>query len=192
MRREPASWPAGATLAVLGLVSGMLSAVWGTQEFSVSSYLQPVADVFALAPELLPIGVFFGGALALGMWHLNGRLLAVPVVLIVTMYAWSAAIQVAIRTQRHADDDPHLLAASLGAGAVGAGITHLGCAIFAPGLRRLSRVAATVIAGALAGLFLYLTQRKYLSDGWLYLVWQPVVAGAIGAGMTRRSHAPPG
>jgi hypothetical protein len=173
-------------LAALGLVSGALSATWGTQAYTGAPYLQSIARVFALAPELVPIGAFFATAIAVGMWWFSGRLLAVPVVIVVTMYAWSAAIQVAIRTQRHADDDPHLLAASLGAGAVGAGITHLGCAIFASGLRRPASGAATVIVGALAGLFLYLTQRGHVGESWLYLVWQPAVAGVIGAGMSER------
>lgn len=167
----------------MGLASGALSAAWGTQTYIGAGYLERIANVFVLAPELLPIGLLFGGALGIGIWRVTDRLMAIPVVVIVTVYAWSAAIQVAIRTQRHADDDPHLLAASLGAGAVGAGITHVGCAIFAPGLRRPMRLLATVVVGAVAGLLLYASQRKYVSENWLYLIWQPAVAGTIGAGM---------
>jgi hypothetical protein len=104
------------------------------------------------------------------------------------MYAWSAAIQVAIRTQRHVDDDPHLIAASLGAGAVGAGITHLGCAVFARELRRPMRIALTVAVGAVAGMLLYLGQRKYIDERLLYLIWQPAVAFAIGMGLSDRDR----
>jgi hypothetical protein len=170
----------------LGLLSGLLSAAWGAQNYVRADYLERVANVFALVPELLPIGAFFGAALAAGIVKFSGRLLALPIVFVVTVYAWSAAIQVAIRTQRHVDDDPHLIAASLGAGAVGAGITHLGCAIFAPSLRRPARILATVIVGASAGVLLYASQRKFVSESWLYVVWQPAVAGMIGAGLDLR------
>lgn len=185
-------WSPPVTLAGLGLVSGLLSAAWGTQTYMGAYYLEPVAKVFALVPDLLPVGVLFGGAMALGVWWFSGRLLCLPVVVVVTIYAWSAAVQVAIRTQRHVDDDPHLLAASLGAGAVGAGITHLGCAIFASGLRRPARVLVTIAIGALAGLLLYASQRKYVGESWLYMIWQPAVAAAIGAGMSPNRQAQPG
>jgi hypothetical protein len=176
----------------LGLLSGLLSAAWGAQNYVRADYLERVANVFALVPELLPIGAFFGAALAAGIVKFSGRLLALPIVFVVTVYAWSAAIQVAIRTQRHVDDDPHLIAASLGAGAVGAGITHLGCAIFAPSLRRPARILATVIVGASAGVLLYASQRKFVSESWLYVVWQPAVAGMIGAGLLKPGgKAPP-
>jgi hypothetical protein len=45
------------------------------------------------------------------------------------------------------------------------------------------RALATVVVGAVAGLLLYASQRKYVSEQWLYLIWQPAVAGTIGAGM---------
>lgn len=174
-----------AILTALGLFSGLLSAAWGAQTYIRADYLERIANIFALVPELLPIGAFFGAALAVGIWTFSGRLLALPVVVVVTLYAWSAAIQVAIRTQRHVDDDPHLIAASLGAGAVGAGITHLGCAIFAPNLRRPARMLATVAVGALAGMLLYASQRKFIGESWLYVIWQPAVAGMIGAGLSK-------
>ena len=79
--------------------------------------------------------------------------------------------------------DPHLIAASLAAGAVGAGITHAGCAIFAPGLRRPARIAATCIVGALAGLLLYAGQRKWMDERLLFVIWQPAVAFCIGLGL---------
>jgi hypothetical protein len=174
------------SMAGLGLISGILSVTWGMSDPG-SSWLQPLANVFGLSPELVPIGFFFGAVVALSMWRWTGSVLAVPVMLIVTMYAWSAAIQVAIRTQRHVDDDPHLIAASLGAGAVGAGITHLGCAVFARELRRPMRILTTIVVGAVAGLLLYLSQRKYVDDRVLYLVWQPAVAFAIGMGLASRA-----
>jgi hypothetical protein len=175
------------SMAGLGLISGILSVTWGMSDPG-SGWLQPLASVFGLTPELLPIGFFFGAVVALSLWRWTGSLLSIPVMLVVTMYAWSAAIQVAIRTQRHVDDDPHLIAASLGAGAVGAGITHLGCALFARELRRPVRILTTIAVGAAAGMLLYLSQRKYADERLLYLIWQPVVAFAIGMGLTRRAE----
>jgi hypothetical protein len=136
----------------------------------------------------MPIGFFFGAAVACGIWMWTGSLWSVPVLLVTTMYAWSAAIQVAIRLQRNAGDDPHLIAASLGAGAVGAGLTHLGCALFAPGLRRPARVTVTCIVGALAGMLFYLGERMYVDGRLLYLLWQPAVAFCIGMGLAGRDR----
>lgn len=172
------------TMAGLGLVSGLLSATVG-QDLE-PGWLKPVAPLFFLDVGPMPIGFFFGAAVALGILVWTGILWSVPVLLITTMYAWSAAIQVAIRLQRNAGDDPHLIAASLGAGAVGAGLTHLGCALFAPGLRRPARIAVTCIAGALAGMLFYLGERKFIDGRLLYLVWQPAVAFCIGMGLLGR------
>jgi hypothetical protein len=118
----------------------------------------------------------------------TGNVWTVPVLLVTTMYAWSAAIQVAIRLQRNAGDDPHLIAASLGAGAVGAGLTHLGCAIFSAELRRPMRILVTCAVGALAGMLFYLGERKLIDERLLFVVWQPAVAFCIGLGLAGRSE----
>jgi hypothetical protein len=175
-RRRPALAMAG-----LGLLSGLLSATVGLEH--ELAWLKPVAMIFFLDAGPLPIGFFFGAAVALGAWMATGNAWALPVVPVATMYAWSAAIQVAIRLQRNVDDDPHLVAASLAAGAIGAVITHLGCAIFAPGLRRPARIAVTCAVGALAGLLLYAGQRKWVDERLLFIVWQPAVAFCIGLGL---------
>jgi hypothetical protein len=175
-------------LGALGLISGIVSAMWG-MEISGLEWLQPVASLFGLAPDVLPIGVYFGLAIALGIWSYTGRLIAIPILLVTTMYAWSAAIQVAIRLQRNAGDDPHLIAASLGAGAVGAGLTHLGCAIIAPSLRRPARIAMTCVVGAAAGMLFYLGERKFVDERLLFLVWQPAVAFTIGTALTAQKHS---
>ena len=173
-------------MAGLGLLSGILSATVG-QDLELG-WLKPVAPIFFLDVGPMPVGLFFGAAVALGIWMWTGNLWSVPVLLVTTMYAWSAAIQVAIRLQRNAGDDPHLIAASLGAGAVGAGLTHLGCALFAPGLRRPARIAVTCVVGALAGMLFYLGERQYIDGRLLYLVWQPAVAFCIGMGLARRER----
>jgi hypothetical protein len=169
------------TMAGLGLVSGILSAAFG-QDLEIG-LLKPVAPLFFLDVGPMPIGFFFGAAVAFGIWWWTRNPWSVPVLLVTTMYAWSAAIQAAIRLQRNADDDPHLIAASLGAGAVGAGLTHLGCALFSRELRRPMRIAVTCGVGALAGMLFYLGQRKLIDERLLYLVWQPAVAFCIGMGL---------
>jgi hypothetical protein len=176
---------AAPTLAALGAVSGLLS---GTVGYSLElEWLRPVAMVFLLDAGPVPIGVFFGIAIALGVWMGTRNPWALPVMPVVVMYAWSGAIQVAIRLQRNADDDPHLIAASLAAGALGAGLTHLGAAIFAPQLRRLRWIALTCIVGALAGLLLFAGQRKWVDERLLFMIWQPAVAFCIGLGLGRRT-----
>jgi hypothetical protein len=167
-------------MTALGLVSGALS--------TRPEWTRPLAAGLGIAPELLPVllvGLCFGLAMGIGLWLSTARLWAVPVVLVATLIAWGAAIQLGIRLQRTADDDPHLIAASLVAGAVGAGITHLGCAAFSSALRRRVWIALTCLVGAAAGMLLYLSQRKYVDEWLLYAVWQPAVAFAIGLGLSR-------
>lgn len=171
------------TMAGLGLVSGVLSATVG-YDLEIG-WLKPVAPLFFLDVGPMPIGFFFGAAMAFGMWWRTRSPWSVPVLLVTTMYAWSAAIQIAIRLQRNIDDDPHLIAASLAAGVVGAGLTHLGCALFSRELRRPMRIAVTCGVGALAGMLFYLGQRKFIDERLLFVVWQPAVAFCIGMGLER-------
>jgi hypothetical protein len=172
-------------MAGLGLISGLLSATAG---FDLElAWLRPVGALFFLDAGPVPIGVLYGVAIGLGAWLATGSGWALPLLPVVTLYAWSAAIQVAIRLQRTVDDDPHLIAASLAAGAVGAGITHAGCAILAPELRRPARIAVTCVVGALAGLLLYMGQRKWIDERVLFIVWQPAVALCIGLGLKERA-----
>ena len=88
----------------------------------------------------------------------------------------------------------HLIAGSLAAGAVGAGITHLGCAVFAVDLRRPPwRIALTCAVGAVSGMLFYLGERKILDERLLFFLWQPAVAFAIGLGLPRqKARAPEG
>ena len=60
LRQRPAD-----VLAALGLVSGLLSGFWGAGlELPV---LQPLATLFALDAAMLPIGFFYGVAMAIGI-----------------------------------------------------------------------------------------------------------------------------
>jgi hypothetical protein len=167
----------------LGLTSGILSATIGYD--LELPWLKPVAPIFFLDVGPMPIGFFFGAAVAFGLWMWSGHLWAVPVILVTTMYAWSAAIQLAIRIQRNAGDDPHLIAASLAAGFVGAALTHVGCALFARELRRPARIGLTAFVGASAGLLFYAGERQLIDSRLLFVVWQPLVAACIGAGLGR-------
>ncbi|HEX5998673.1 MAG TPA: hypothetical protein VFZ16_04640 [Hyphomicrobiaceae bacterium] len=176
-------------MAVLGLIAGGLSAAIG---FDLEpTWLKPVGKLFFMDAGPVPIGLFFGAAIGLGLWHWTRNWWALPVLAVTTMYAWSAALQLAIRLQRNVDDDPHLLAASLAAGAAGAGLTHLGCSLFAPELRRIPAVALTCIVGAAAGLLLFLGQRKIIDERLLFLIWQPAAAFAIGSGLGQERQQSP-
>jgi hypothetical protein len=179
------SRPAG-TLAALGLLSGFLSAGWG-QTYDLEM-LQPLAMVFLLAPGALPMGFFFGTALGIGMALWARKPWIAIAVLITTMYAWSAAVHTAVRLQRNRGDDAHLIVASLCAGALGAGLSHLGCSLFAVELRRPWRIALTGTAGALLGMLFYMGERKIVDERLLYLVWQPAIAFCIGLGLPRQSR----
>lgn len=173
-------------MAGLGLVSGVLSATVGYDVEIV--WLKPVAPLFFLDVGPMPVGFFFGAAVAFGIWWWTRNPWSVPVLLVTTMYAWSAAIQIAIRLQRNVDDDPHLIAASLAAGAVGAGLTHAGCALFSRGLRQPMRIAVTCGVGALFGLLFFFGQRKFIDERLLFVVWQPVVAFCIGMALAERNR----
>lgn len=171
-------------MAALGLVSGLLSALAFDSE---PTWLAPVGRVFFLEPGPTLIGIYYGVAVALGIWSRAGNNWALPVLLVTTMYAWSAAIQTAIRTQRNTGDDLNLILASLAAGAVGAGLTHLGCALFETELRRPWRIALSCAVGAIAGLLFYLGERKFIDERLLFVVWQPAVSFCIGLGLARRA-----
>jgi hypothetical protein len=173
-------------LGGLGLLSGLCSAAFGLD--LELQWLKPVASVFFLEVGGVPVGLFFAVAMGLGMALLTGKPWAFPAVVVATMYAWSAAIRTAVWLQA-SGGDWYLVAGSLAAGAVGAGITHVGCAVFAPGLRRPARIALTCAVGAAAGMLLYLGERSLISQKALYLVWQPAVAFCIGLGLAGMSGA---
>jgi UDP-N-acetylmuramyl pentapeptide phosphotransferase/UDP-N-acetylglucosamine-1-phosphate transferase len=170
-------------LTALALISGLLSATVGLDR--ELAWLRPVAAVFFLDAGAVPIGAFYAAAMASGLWLATSNRLTLMALPVVVMYAWSAAIQVGIRLQRTADDDPHLIAAGLLSGLTGAAITHLGCGYFVPELRRAGRIAVTCAVGAVAGMLLYLGQRQVVDIRVLFVVWQPAVAYCIGRGLTR-------
>jgi hypothetical protein len=179
------------SLAVLGMISGLLSAAVG---FTLRiERLDPLAGLFFLSAEMLPIGFLFGAVIAGDIALRQRRVLAVPVLLVTTMYAWSAAIYTAIRMHKIGGGDAgHIgpLLAGLAAGAVGAGLTQLGAAQFAPELRRLRRLALTCAVGSAAGILFYLGDRNIIDARLLFVVWQPAVAFCIGLGLGARARSP--
>ena len=172
------------SLAALGLLSGLLSAAVG---FTLRiEQLDPLAGLFFLSAEMLPIGFLFGAVVAGGVAVRTRRVIAVPVLLATTMYAWSAAIHTAIRLHQIGGGDAgHVgpLLAGLAGGAVGAGLTQLGAAQFAAELRQPRRLAVTCAVGAVAGLLFYLGDRNVIDARVLFVVWQPAVAFCIGLGL---------
>ena len=135
----------------------------------------------------MPIGFFFGAAVGIGVAAWARKPWAALVLVVTTMYAWSAALHSAVRLQRNTGDDVNLVAASLCAGAVGAGLTHLGCSIFSSELRRPGRIILSCAVGAVLGMLFYLGERKIIDERLLYLVWQPAVAFCIGLGLPPRN-----
>jgi hypothetical protein len=172
----------------LGAVSGIASALIGI-EHSLDT-LQPIATVFGLHPSLLPVGACFAVAMALAaVWALRsgtGALLA----LLASLYGWSGAVHIAIRLQRNLGDDAHLLAASLAAGAFGAGLVHLGFATVVRDMRRARAVFATCAVGASAGLLFFAGERGLIDKRVLFLVWQPAVATTLGMAVARARRVP--
>jgi hypothetical protein len=181
-RERPCIW-----FAAFGLLSGLLSAAVG---FTLRiEQLDPLASLFFLNAEMLPIGALFGVVVAGGIAARQRRALAIPVLLVTTMYAWSAAIYTAIRLHKIGGGDAGQIGPLLGglaAGAVGAGLTQLGAAQFAPELRRPRRLALTCTVGAVAGLLFYLGDRNIVDARLLFIVWQPAVAFCMGLGLGAR------
>ena len=75
------------------------------------------------------------------------------------------------------------LLAGVSAGLVGAALTHLSVALFAPRLRAWKEAARTCLVGTVAGLLFYFGSRNIIDARILFLVWQPAVAYCIGLGL---------
>ena len=93
LRQRPAD-----ALAALGLLSGLLSGFWGAGlELPV---LQPLATLFFLDAAMLPIGFFYGVAMAIGIGFWVRKPWA-AIIVITTIYAWSAALHTAAEPPNH-------------------------------------------------------------------------------------------
>jgi hypothetical protein len=175
-------------LGSLGLAAGIVSALIGTER--PLEALQPIANVFLMHASLLPIGMCFAAAVGTGLWLIHRRFWPSLCAGILTLYAWSGAVHIAIRTQRNIGDEAHLVAAGLAAGAFGAAVTHLGASLALPQARRWRAFALTVATGALFGLVFYAGERGLLDRRALFVLWQPVVAFVIGLAAGRPISGP--
>jgi hypothetical protein len=175
------------TLAALGLASGILGALWGFGPSRYSSsptlqWLKPLESVFpGMNTDYIPIGFFFAVAMALGVWFWTRNLWSLLVVPVATMYAWSIAVSVAVFSQQFLNPET----AGPVAGAIGAGMTHLGCGFVSPALRRPRWIVLSCAIGALAGTVYVMAHWKMIDELLLYVLWQPAVAFCLGMGLGR-------
>jgi hypothetical protein len=181
-----ASWrhrPA-AVLAGLGLISGLASAVVG---FEVRiDLLDWPGSLFFLSAEMMPIGLFFAAVTAYAIAARPAPAWAPIITFIGTLYAWSAAIQTALWLHKIGGGDAsHTgpLLAGVFAGLLGAALTYLSVALFAPELRSFRPAVRTSLVGAVAGVLFYFGSRNIIDARVLFLVWQPAVAYSIGLGL---------
>jgi hypothetical protein len=175
-------------MAALGLGSGILSAAVGFE--ARIDVLDVPGRFFFLSAEMMPIGLFFAAVIAFGIAAWEQPAWAPPVTFVITMYAWSAAIQTAIWMHRIGGGDAtHTgpLLAGFFAGLVGAALTHLAAALFARDLRDSSHVLRTCLVGAVVGLLFYLGSRSIIDARILFVAWQPAVAYCIGLGLARKA-----
>ena len=140
-------------------------------------------------PATMPIGFFFGAAVGIGVAAWARKPLAMLVLVVTTMYAWSAAHPHG-RSGCNATPAttpiswPRACARARSAPA----LTHLGCSIFSSELRRPWRLSLSCAVGAIAGVLFFLGERKIFDERLLYLVWQPAVAFCIGLGLSPPRH----
>ena len=175
------------TLAALGLVSGIVSAVVGF-EVRIDALDWP-GTLFFLSAEMMPIGLFFAAVMAFAIAACHSPAWAPIITFVGTLYAWSAAIQTALFMHKIGGGDAsHAgpLLAGVFAGLVGAALTHLSVALFAPELRDLTLATRTCLVGALAGVLFYFGSRNLIDARILFLVWQPAVATCIGLALAAK------
>src|SRR5262252_6141367 len=153
--------------------------------------LAEAGNLFLLEAGAVPIGVCYGLAIGVAVAMARKRLWAVPLLVMTTMIAWSAAIHTATfiygdvetvsigETTVPVVDGLRLFWAGVAAGAVGACLTHLGVALLDRRRCRLTRVALTTLVGALCGVLFFLGEKKFVYPGALYIIWQPAVAFSI-------------
>jgi hypothetical protein len=188
----PKSWrdrPAP-VIAGLGLISGVVSASVGF-ELRIEALDWP-GTLFFLSAEMMPIGLCFAAVMAFAIAVHTAPGWAPIVTFIGTLYAWSAAIQTALWMHKvGGGDSSHAgpLLAGVSAGLVGAALTYLSVALFAPSLRAWKEAARTCLVGAVAGLLFYFGSRNIIDARILFLVWQPAVAYCIGLGLAGARQA---
>ena len=169
-------------MAVLGGFAGLISAIVPDR---LANLLQPVSPIFLLDDVSVHPGLLLGLVIALGVWWVGERRAWVIVLMVVTtMFAWSAALNTAFwvyeikdvrvlfseaparSSSAEATATITLLTGFL-AGIVGAAVTVLSCALVVPSLRRVAPIGLTIVVGGLCGLLLYPFLGGWpIPDGW--------------------------
>lgn len=196
-RKPPARARAVAIIAVVGVLTGLLS-----------SLPSPLPDVRLQEPEILinaegiPLhaGIAFGVGVALMLWRWASRELGKCLLAVAfTLAGWLAAVNTAndvmtavvsselfgtIEGAKASRELVGWVLAGLVGGAIGAGLTAFGAGLSAPELRRLEAWTPTVAVGMLFGLLLY-PAASLDAIVLLFVPWQAAVAAAIAYGLTR-------
>jgi hypothetical protein len=136
-------------------------------------------------------GLWFGAVMGFAVWRwAEASLAASAITLLVTWFAWEAAVNLAIQIDRPWPDAIEIAKAyksyptGVIAGAVGAFVTWVGVAFNVEALRRTSVAAEVTVTGALLGLLF--PAVDYFDSGFVLLLpWQVAVAMVIGFKMPK-------
>lgn len=189
-------------LVILGVITGVISAM--TPD-SVSHVLRPVSVLFLLGDAPIHPGLFFAPVIGLAVWWAGEkRIWVVGLMVLVTVFSWSAAVSTAYWVFEN-EDLKNLIHSNIEgtpvtgatsviwlitgflAGVVGAAIMVCGSAFVFPSFRGFVPIATTTIMGGLTGLLIY----PFLA-GWnetvslviLFSVWQASVGACLGRWLT--------
>jgi hypothetical protein len=136
-------------------------------------------------------GLWFGAVMGFAVWRwAEASLSASAITLLVTWFAWEAAVNVAIQIDQPWPDAIEIAKVyksyltGVIAGAVGAFVTWIGIALNVETLRRSSVAAEVTVTGALFGLLF--PAVDYFDSGLVLLLpWQTAVAMVIGFKMPK-------
>jgi hypothetical protein len=200
-------------MAILGGLTGIISALLPGAAESVPNALKIISQSFLLDPVRSPIhpGLLFGLVVGAGVWWAGERRAwALGLAFLITVFAWSAAVNtaysiyeikdervifgVAVNSSSGAVTPVIKLLSGFVAGVVGAAMTVIGCSLAIPSLRSVVAVGATAIVGGIAGLLLYPVLEEWNETASLialFAVWQASVGASLGWWITVRPAAVP-
>lgn len=196
-------------MALLGGLSGTISAFLPTAPEAIPNALKIISQPFLLDPVRSPVhpGLLFGLVVGAGAWCAGERRSwSLGLMFLITVFAWSAAVNtaysiyeikgertifgVAVSWSNPAFVPMITLLSGFVAGVVGAAMTVIGCSLVIPSLRSVVAVGVTAIVGGIAGLLLYPVLEEWnetTSLIALFAVWQASVGASIGWWITGRS-----
>jgi len=153
-------------LGLCGAGSGIVS--WLVHFFDID----PVAHL---------LGAVFGLAVAICLMRFhNLPAMRAAIVVVAFGLSWQAAFRFAQHLAQNFDSIALIGAI---AGAVGAGILAVGCAVVMPQFRSVRPVVQLVLVGTIAGALLDL--KSDLAMFALFFVWQSAVGASVGHGFAR-------